>query len=179
MNIYNLNSIKDYFGDRLKPFSITDEVKEILPKLSHENKMILFEIGIPETHDGYAGVYTKLEELSLHKSKYIRLYTRDFEENYFSIFLDTETDIVVYHFEYEGSKKQYSHLNSSVLIFLEFWKVYEIFSKKFDILGMKEYYNNKKKYTDELREEFEKINKEDTNASWWGSLLEEMEYGPL
>jgi hypothetical protein len=173
--MYNLNSIKDYFSDRLKTFSITDEVKEILPKLSHENKVILFEIGIPETHDGYAGFYTKIDEIFIQKGKYIRLYTRELLEDCFSIFLDVETDSIIYHFDYDGSEKQYLRLNSSLLTFLNFWKVYEIFSKKIDLLGMKEYYGNKKKYATELRSEFEKINKDDTNTSWWGSLLEEME----
>lgn len=174
-----MDNIIKYFGDRLVKPALSEEVLKILPKISPANQKILLEVGLPESHRGYAGVYTILDELSLHKSKYIRLYTRDFEENYFSIFLDAETDIVVYHFEYEGSKKQYLHLNSSLLVFLEFWKAHEIFSKKFDILGIKEYYNNQKIYTEELREEFEKINKGDTNASWWGSLLEEMESGPL
>lgn len=171
-----MKELIEYYGKRLKTFSYDEEIAK---RLSSEAKKILFEIGIPETHDGYAGFYTKLDKISIQKGKYIRLYTRELLEDYFSIFLDVETDSIIYHFDYEGSEKQYLLLNSSLLTFLNFWKVYEIFSEKIDLLGMKEYYGNKKKYSTELRGEFEKINKDDTNTSWWGSLLEEMESNPL
>ncbi|KAB2914350.1 MAG: hypothetical protein F9K23_14190 [Bacteroidetes bacterium] len=174
-----MNNIIEYFGDRLVKPALSEEVLKILPKISLTNQKILLEVGLPERHDGYAGVYTILDQLSLHKSKYIKLYTRELLEDYFSIFLDVESDRIIYHFDYEGSEKQYLLLNSSLLVFLEFWKAYEIFSEKIDLLGMKEYYGNKKIYSTELRSEFEKINKDDTNTSWWGSLLEEMESGPL
>lgn len=150
--------LTDYFGERLKPFSITDEVKEILPKLSPINKEILFELGIPE-YEGHGGRYLLLPNLKIYKNRYLCFYTREYVQEYFKECVDIETNNALYIMNIGGTE-DIGYINIDLEAYLNYIMVFEKFHEEYiipDKLGNYNIPKNSRVYAATLKKKFMEV----------------------
>lgn len=150
-----LKYLADYFGDRLKPFSITDEIKAILPKLSPINKFVLFELGLPE-YDGHGGKYLLLPNLKIYKNRYFRFYTREYVQEYYTECIDLESNNAMYIMKI-GSSETIGYINIDLEAYLSYIMELEKFDEEYIIpekLGDYDNPKNSRMYAAALKKKF-------------------------
>ncbi|MCL1677375.1 hypothetical protein M2T84_17615, partial [Elizabethkingia meningoseptica] len=84
-----------------------------------------FEIGLPK-YQGYGGVYVPMDNLILEDGKYMKIYTREGQENIYSEYINVYNHEVVFKNDY-NDKKQYFYLNKDLESYLKYLQLYEDF----------------------------------------------------
>ncbi|MGV3598270.1 MAG: hypothetical protein ACO1PI_10415 [Bacteroidota bacterium] len=173
MNMYNLNSIKDYFGDRLKNYRQEEFDLKIVSQLSETNREILFNVGLP-VYNGLGGKYEPILTPSLLKDKYLSLYTIN-GKPWNNVSLDLETNMLMYLNDIYGSMLTSRKYNKNLKIHLEYILEFENFHKKIiskEVFGPYDYENNHEKYSEVLKNQFKTISNDYEEGTWFVLLLE-------
>lgn len=121
MKTEEIKAITEQFAERLRVYNQNDTNFN----LSEMDKKILFEIGLP-VYKGYGGTYIPVEKLELENGEYLKIYTRQGEEDTYSRYINTSSGKVVFK-NTIGGNKDYFFINTDLESFLKYLQVYEDF----------------------------------------------------
>lgn len=167
-----MDTIIEYFGDRLVKPSLSEEVLKIQPKISPINQKILLEVGLPDCHS-ISGVFTPIDSLRIIDNNYLAIQSTSLETTFICIELSTNSLV-----SYDLRDNTASFINSNLEIYLTYIKIDEDYVR--DIRRPLKFgpynYDTYEKYANYLQSQFEKINN-DYSRDIWSNVLEQMSYG--
>ncbi|AIL44120.1 hypothetical protein [Elizabethkingia anophelis] len=184
MTTQEIELIKNQFSDRLHVYD-KNKITASLYGLTDTDKKILFEIGLPKYH-GYGGIYVPVDNLILEDGKYLKIYTREGQENTYSEYINVYNHEVVFKNDY-NDKKQYFYLNKDIESYLKYTQLYEDFRLNVKIpeklgsyWGSLQEGGNHEQYAAELKRRFLEVNNDvEKSIEGWGMLIEEMDLGVI
>ncbi|AQX11483.1 MULTISPECIES: hypothetical protein [Elizabethkingia] len=183
MTAQEIELIKDQFSDRLHIYD-RNKVTGSLYGLTDTDRKILFEIGLPK-YQGYGGVYVPMDNLILEDGKYMKIYTREGQENNYNEYINVYNHEVVFK-NTIGGNTNYFFINKDLESYLKYLQLYEDFRLNVKIpeklgsyWGTLEEDGNHEQYAVELKRRFLEVNNDVERSHVWAPLIEEMDLGVI